>query len=552
MHYIKQITLCIIALLLTGKCRAQNPFTEKTFGTIYNETCFSLIHTSDNGYAFTGATSSPAAGGLLDIYFAKLDSNENLQWTKTYGGAGYENGTCIRQTLDGGYIICGEQTSFGAGGQDGFIMRTDPQGTILWCRAYGLPLSDAFGKVVLTSDSNYIVVGTTSSTGTLFGDIMVTKFNDSGDTLWTRIIGGAYYDAGINLAATNDGGCTICGRVSSFGAGLRDVMLSRIDGNGNLMWFKTYGGLYVEEGMAVTHTSDNGYVITGGTETFAPPGGLFDVYMIKTDSAGNLLWSKTYGGDKIEATYAVVESPDGGYVVTGFTDSWAYMHLRANDPLSILGDDSSHVFFMKVNSLGDTVWTRAFGGTTVDEAYGLINAPDGGYVIGAYSNSFSPNDSLDVYIIHTDSLGVSGCHTYFVSPHIGNPNTIVGTYIPPVSTGLTITNAPFIVDTIAFQSNDPCFGVFTEENSTIKTAGKIFPNPFSVSATIVLPESYHAPLTLTIYDVLGKTVRKEIIPEAMTEVKVERKGLNDGIYFVEINAEGKTIFNAKVIVSESF
>src|SRR6185436_11597842 len=399
MHYLRKTALCLVFMMLTYQSWSQNQFFERTFGTDNNESCFSFIHTSDNGYAILGGTSASPAGGFLDFYFSKLDSNENLLWTKAYGGTGAENGNCIKQTLDGGYIICGEQNSFGAGLSDGFLIRTDSQGTILWSKSYGLAQSDVFGKIELTSDSNYIIVGTTFSPGNQSGDIMVVKVNDSGDTLWTRIIGGPVYDAGINLTITNDGGCVICGRVYSYGAGLRDVMLSRIDGNGNVLWFKTYGGIGTEEGMAVTHTSDNGYVITGATETFSL-NGLYDVYMIKTDSFGDLIWSKTYGGDKIDATYAIVESPDGGYVVTGFTDSWAYLHLRANIPLSILGDDSSHVFLMKVNSAGDTVWARAFGGTTVDEAYALINAPDGGYIIGAYGNSFSLNDSLDAYIIH--------------------------------------------------------------------------------------------------------------------------------------------------------
>ncbi|HKR05012.1 MAG TPA: T9SS type A sorting domain-containing protein [Bacteroidia bacterium] len=548
MDDIRQTVLCLIFILLTGKLWSQNPFAEKTFGTIYNESCFSFIHTSDNGYALVGGTSAPGAGGVLDIYFSKLDSNENLLWTKTYGGAGNEVGNCIRQTLDGGYIMSGEQTSFGSGGSDGYLIRTDSQGTILWSKAYGLSQNDAFGKVELTSDSNYIIAGTTYSTGSNSGDILVVKVNDSGDTLWTRIIGGPVYDSGINLTPTDDGGCTICGRVYSYGAGLRDVMLSRIDGNGNVLWFKTYGGIFTEEGMAVTHTSDNGYVITGATESFS--GNIFyDVYMIKTDSIGDLIWSKTYGGDKVDATYCVIEAPDGGYVVTGFTDSWAYLHLRPNDPLTILGDDSSHVFFMKVNVLGDTVWARAIGGTTVDEAYALINAPDGGYIIGAYSNSFSSNDSLDAYIIHTDSLGVSGCHTYFISPHIGNPNTIVNSYTPTVITGLIITNSPTIEDTVTFLQSDPCLGVSVEENNLVQTMGILFPNPFSTSAVIILPEGYNVPVNVTIYDIFGKKTGTETISPLTREIKIERKNLPDGIYFIEINSAVKNIFRSKMILT---
>ncbi|MEP7170805.1 MAG: T9SS type A sorting domain-containing protein [Bacteroidota bacterium] len=548
MNDINRISLCMILILLTCRSWSQNPFTEKTFGTVHSESCFSFIHTSDNGYAILGGTTATAFGGL-DIYLSKLDSNENLQWTKIYGGPGNDQGGTVKQTLDGGYIISGDENGFGAGLADCYLIRTDSQGTIIWSKTYGLSQSETFWKIVLTSDSNYIAVGTSYSSGNQSGDILVAKLNDFGDTLWTRFIGGPVYDSGINLTPTDDGGCAICGRVYSYGAGLRDVMLCRIDANGNILWFKTYGGLYTEEGMAVAHTSDNGFIITGASESFSN-NQYYDVYMIKTDSAGNVIWSKNYGGDNIDATYCIVEAPDGGYVVAGFTDSWPHLHLRTNDPLTILGDDSSHVFLMKVNVLGDTVWSRAFGGTTQDEAYALINAPGGGYIIGAYSNSFSGNDSLDAYIIHTDSMGNSGCHTFFISPHIMNPNTITNSYIPTVTAaGLIVANAPTGEDTVVFQTNDPCLGVSVEENISIQITGNIFPNPFNTSATLRFSENLNLPMTLKMFDVFGKTIRTEEISAPTNEIKIERKNLTDGIYFVEINSATKNILRTKIIVT---
>jgi hypothetical protein len=545
---LKPATAFFILLLLSIRALSQNPYGEKTMGTLYNETCFSFIRTNDNGYAMVGGTSAPGAGGL-DLYLTKLDSNENLQWTKIYGGAGNETGICIKQTLNGGFIICGDQNSFGAGGTDGYILRTDSAGDLLWSKTYGLLQNDVLGKIELTSDSNYIAVGTTFSPGNNTGDIYVIKINDTGDTLWTRIIGGPVYDAGINITPTDDGGCAICGRVYSYGAGLRDVMLSRIDGNGNILWFKTYGGLYTEEGMAVTHTSDNGYVITGATETFSP-NGYYDVYMIKTDSAGTMLWSKNYGGDKIDATYVVIEAPDGGYVVTGFTDSWAYLSQRTNNQLALLGDDSSHVFVMKVNVMGDTLWSRAIGGSIQDEAYALINAADGGYIVGAYSNSFSGTDSLDAYIIHLDSLGNGGCNNWAISPHVGNPNTIENSYVPTVTSGLMVANAATVQDTVTFQLTDPCANVPVEEHHYNKTDGIVFPNPFSSSATVRLVDGkISEPIILTIYDVFGKTVRTEKVASSSNRVKIERKNLPDGIYFIEINASGKNSMRTKIIIT---
>ncbi|MEO5572464.1 MAG: T9SS type A sorting domain-containing protein [Bacteroidia bacterium] len=551
MHYIKQVALCLLFYFLAGNIYSQNPYGEKTFGTQNNESCFSFIHTRDNGYAMLGSTTSPNAG-KLDIYLTKLDSNEHVEWTKMYGGIENESGNCVRQTLDGGFIICGDEQSWGAGLADAYLIRTDSLGNILWNRTYGGSHNDILVKIELTSDSNYIAVGYTATPPNHTGDIFVIKVNDSGDTLWTRIIGDTlYYDAATNLVANNDGGCTISGRVTSYGEGYRDVMLSRLDANGNIIWFHTYGGLYVEEGMAVTHTDDNGYVITGGTETFSS-NGYFDVYMMRIDSVGDIVWSKTYGGDKIEATYCIVPADDGGFVVTGFTDSWAYLHLRTGNPLSILGDDSSHVFLMKVNAFGDTVWARAIGGTTQDEAYALINAADGGYIVGAYSSSFSGTDSLDAFIIHTDSLGNSGCHSYPVSPDIGNPATIQNNYNPGFTSGLVITNPPTIQDSVTFLESDPCFGVSVEENKTVHDAVSIFPNPFRTSAVILLPENWKTPVNVTIYDVPGKKIRSENVLLSGNEIKIERKNLPEGIYFIEIRTSEKYIARIKILIAGKY
>ncbi len=244
----------------------------------------SLIQTADGGYAIAGATNSFGAGNG-DVYVVKLDANGNLQWTKTIGGPGDEIGFSLIQTSDGGYAIAGSTTSFGAGDEDVYVVKLDANGNLQWTKTIGGPKRDWGSSLIQTSDGGYAIAGITTSFGAGGWDVYVVKLDASGNLQGTKTIGGKGWDAGLSLIQTSDGGYAIAGYTESFGAGDEDVYVVKLDANGKLQWTKTIGGTNDDRGFSIIQTSDGGYAIAGATQSFGARGR--DVYVIKLDRNGD-------------------------------------------------------------------------------------------------------------------------------------------------------------------------------------------------------------------------------------------------------------------------
>jgi len=244
----------------------------------------SLIQTSDGGYAIAGATNSFGAGNG-DVYVVKLDANGKLQWTKTIGGPGDEIGFSLIQTSDGGYAIAGSTFSFGAGDEDVYVVKLDANGNLQWTKTIGGPKREWGSSLTQTADGGYAIAGTTTSFGAGGEDVYVIKLDASGNLQWTKTIGGKKEDAGISLIQTSDGGYAIAGYTKSFGAGGEDVYVVKLDADGKLQWTKTIGGENDDRGFSIIQTSDDGYAIAGSTTSFGARGR--DVYVIKLDRNGD-------------------------------------------------------------------------------------------------------------------------------------------------------------------------------------------------------------------------------------------------------------------------
>jgi hypothetical protein len=281
---------------------------------------YSLIQTSDGGYAITGATPSFGAGGG-DVYVVKLDANCNLQWTKTIGGPeNWEAGRSLIQTSDGGYAIAGFTSSFGAGRDDIYVVKLDANGNLQWTKTIGGPDDEIGYSLIQTSDGGYAITGFTKSFGAGRDDIYVVKLDANGNLQWTKTIGGPDDEIGHSLIQTSDGGYAIAGYTPSFGAGSGDVYVVKLDANGNLQWTKTIGGENWEAGHSLIQTSDGGYAIAGFTSSFGA--GRDDIYVVKLDANGNLQWTKTIGGPDSEEGVYLIQTPDGGYAIAGYTKSF--------------------------------------------------------------------------------------------------------------------------------------------------------------------------------------------------------------------------------------
>jgi hypothetical protein len=251
-----------------------------------NAQFFSAIQTLDSGYVAAGFITDSTGSNSCNIYLVKIDSNGDTLWTKKYGGYLWDEGYSVDQTLDGGYIITGSATSFGAGGQDVYLIKTNSDGDTLWTKTYGGSGSDKGNSVSQTLDGGYIIAGTTNSFGAGNADIYLVKTNSTGDSIWTKTYGGTEYDNGYCVSQTSDGGYILTGKTNSYGAGFDDVYIIKTDSLGDIMWTRTYGDTSSDRGLSIVQTNDGGFIVAGWTMSYGA--GSNDFYLIKTDSLGNV------------------------------------------------------------------------------------------------------------------------------------------------------------------------------------------------------------------------------------------------------------------------
>jgi len=369
-----------------------------TYGGAESDWGNSVQQTTDGGYIIVGGTTSFGSGDA-DVYMIKTLSNGDTLWTRTYGGSDTDEGNSVQQTSDGGYIITGETKSYGAGSYYVYLIKTDNNGDTLWTQTFGSTGIDKGNSVQQTSDGGYIITGTTSSYGAGLDDVYLIKTDINGDSLWTRVYGGAESDIGHSVQQTTDGGYIITGRTISYGAGASDVYLIKTASNGDSIWTRTFGGATGDAGYSVQQTIDGGYIIAGRTSIFNS----LDVYLIKTTSTGDSIWTQVFGGSmKTDEGHSVQQTIDGGYIVVG--ETWSY------------GSGETDIYLIKTTSTGDSLWTQVYGGADYDRGYSVQQTSDNGYIITGHTQSFGPGDT-DVYLIKTDVNGVAVEETIISTPN---------------------------------------------------------------------------------------------------------------------------------------
>ncbi len=517
---------------------------------------------------------------LSIIFITKLNVNAQTTFQKAYGGLAMDEAKSVRQTTDGGYIIAGTTTSYGSGGRDVLVIKTDAKGDTTWTKTFGGDTDNEYGFCVQqTTDSGYIISGVASSFADVAGDMYLIKLTATGDTMWTRTYGGIGYEWGSFVQQTSDGGYIIIGQTPAFGAGGFDAYLVKTDATGNLSWTKTYGGTGLEVGSAVQQTTDGGYIFTGEIDTYGAGGG--DFYLVKTDSTGIVVWTKTFGTPGTEAGVTIKQTTDGGYIIGGTSEN----------SLGPLGPD---MCLIKTNDVGDTLWTRLYGGPMIDECYEVIQTTDGGYMICGKSFSFSAAGDYDAYVVKTNSLGIvqwsktygsstgnsSNDIAYSVSQtndggyivageslfgfgvglknayllktdSLGNSGcnegiaaTITSMYAPFVSSpptltslGGVITYPATILNSGTIQTN-LCFTSSITKKTSFENFNT-FPNPFTSTVTLEINLSEKQNIGIAIVDVFGNIVRNfslDNINQNENKITFDLSELNNGIYFCEIKS----------------
>lgn len=307
-------------IYLTKTDGAGNVLWQNNYGHSKLDSGDSVLQTGDGGYIIIGDTISTGSNSL-DVYLVKTDSIGNVLWEKTYGDIGIDSGNSVKQTIDGGYIIAGETNSFGGGDYDVYLIKTDGEGNSLWEKTFGGSKNDHGNSMQLTSDGGYIIAGCASSFGSGDSDIYMLKTDASGDIFWENTYGGNKGDHshGQAVQQTKEGEYIIVGTSASYGSGENDIYLVKTDASGKMLWEKTFGGSMNDVGYSVQQTKDNGYILVGGTKSCGA--GQSDIYLVKTDASGNVLWDKTFGGSLTDVGYSVQQTSDEGYIITGSKDN---------------------------------------------------------------------------------------------------------------------------------------------------------------------------------------------------------------------------------------
>jgi len=259
---------------------------------------------------------------------------------------------------------------------------------VVWSKHYGGAYNEGGYAFVQTPDGGYAAVGSTFSYGAGDHDVYLVRADSLGDTLWSHTYGGAMADYGHDILVTPDSGFLMVGTTLSFGRGKEDLYLIRTNRWGDLLWSRTHGGTQTDEGWSVRPTRDGGYIVCGTTASSGA--GYGDLWLLKINSIGDSLWAKTFGGAGGESGFAVRETPDGGFIAVGCTGSF--------------GEGYSSIYAVKVGSSGDSLWARTYGGAKADVGYSVENTLDLGFIVAGSTASFGLGYS-DMYIIKLDGSG---------------------------------------------------------------------------------------------------------------------------------------------------
>jgi len=315
--------------------------------------------------------------------------NKNIKiiFNTTFGGSSLDWGWSVQATNDNGFIIGGETTSYGAGNYDAFLIKTDVNGIEEWNRTFGGSAKDGCRAVKQTQDGGYILAGYADSFGYPGHDYWIIKTDEFGQEQWSQIFGGPSSDASYAIIETSTGDFVFTGYSYSYAHGGNDVWVVKTDSLGNLIWAHNFGGTGSEYGMSIVEADDGGYVIVGSTTSYGAGG--TDVYLIKIDSDGNLEWEYTFGGSNDDWAGSIDTVNDGGYIIVGDTKSF--------------GNGDFNVWMIKTDSNGIEEWNRVFGTTNAHETgYCVKSTSDNGYIVSGTSNVNGNDQAL---ILKTNMSG---------------------------------------------------------------------------------------------------------------------------------------------------
>ena len=404
----------------------------KTLGGSKNESAQAVTKTTDGGYAILGYTQSRdgdvtnKSNESYDYWLLKYDTENQLQWQKTYGGSDADRGVDLVQTSDGGYALIGKSksndldVSANAGFDDFWITKLTETGAISWEKTYGFAGSDTPNSIIQTSDNGFLLSGVldvSASNGQgdrhsavnqrhAGGDYWVIKLNASGERQWSNYYGGSFTDTAYDAIQTDDGGYIIVGSsdsddidISNTNGGY-DFWVIKISNTGSLLWGNSFGGSEIDEARAISQTYDGNYIIVGDTRSddldVSQTNGAADLWVIKITPEGTLLWEKTIGGTSFDVGRSISKTQDNGFLIAGSS--------RSTDGNLSVNVGQNDAWVLKIDGGGNLEWQKSIGGSETDFFNDVVELNDQTIVAVGDTNSsnedvFENNGFTDLLIL---------------------------------------------------------------------------------------------------------------------------------------------------------
>lgn len=529
---------------------AQTTFQE-TIGGSRNDVPTSITINSDSGYFISGYTERFTYAWQKDMLFMRLDKNGDTLWSRSFGGVNSEEAMCGKQ-VQSGFTCVGTTCSYRYNTADFnlFISTTDNAGNWQMSSHYGYASNNmGANDFVELSNGNLVVLAHSEAPGNInTRDIFLMQVKlPFYDTVWVKryaILSGA--DWGYSLEQTHDGGFIIAGETQS--SAFHSGMLIKTDSVGNIQWSKTVP-TDAWQGMPTMYfscrqTQDHGYIVAG--ETWNNNGGNMEILLLKLDSAGNALWSESIRPQSVSTgclvyPTSIEELNDGGFIISSIFTSANAM------------DDN---YVVRTDSAGHVLWSMRYGGPNNERLGAPANnvqqfasgtrswiaeclpvfASPSTYVLTSFTNSFVPSSNMqDIYVVKIQEGGLSGCNDMIdsavVTPLSVVPNPFPITAVPYHIFSSSITPpgsfAPALPRTL--MCSHP---IGMEENNVVSFV--LFPNPTADQITIQHPDAGY--FQFTVANALGETVMSG---KQYSEVNtIDVSGLPAGVYFLTLQGNG--------------
>lgn len=362
---------------------------ERTYGGEKNDQATMTLPVSGGGFVMVGRTFSKGNGGS-DGWVVRMDRLGKVLWERTFGGKGQDTFDTVSPAAAGGFIVAGVTTTNSKGRTDGWVLRLDGQGKKLWGKNFGGARNDAIKSSAPMPGGGTLLVGFTRSSGHGHRDAWFVWVSDDGKETWERTEGGRNLEELSSIAAVPGGGFIAVGKTRSFGAGNSDAWVHRLNNDGKKsLWELTFGDKAYNIMQSVSPLADGGFVLAGNTRS--TPTGKPDIWVMRIDKLGRKLWEKTFGGPKIDFATSVNPLKNGGFLVGGLTRS--------------KGAGGYDAWLIGLDGKGNQVWERTFGKSGNDGFTKIFPTPDGGFIAAGFTAKPGKKADFDGWVLLLDQDG---------------------------------------------------------------------------------------------------------------------------------------------------